>query len=84
MVDSSKPASSQESTTRIKFANIFETVDASKRRTKIVATLGQSCNEVDVIIKLLDSGMNVARLDFAVGDHKSHGIEVANLQAALK
>ena len=84
MVDSSKPASSQESSTRIKFANIFETVDASKRRTKIICTLGQACNDVDQIIKMLDAGMNVARLDFAVGDHKSHGIEVSNLQAALK
>lgn len=46
--------------------------------------MGQSCTDVDVIIKMLDAGMNVARLDFSVGDHKSHGIEVANLNAALK
>jgi pyruvate kinase len=28
--------------------------------------------------------MNVARLDFSTGDHKSHGMEIANLQSALK
>jgi hypothetical protein len=40
MVDSSKPVSSQDSSTRIKFASIFETIDGSKRRTKIICTLG--------------------------------------------
>jgi hypothetical protein len=40
MVDSSKPVSSQDSSTRIKFASIFETIDVSKRRTKIICTLG--------------------------------------------
>jgi pyruvate kinase len=84
MVDSSKPASSSESSTRIKFASIFETIDVSKRRTKIVASLGDACNDVDVLVKLIDAGINVARLDFSQGDHKSNGVMVTNLQSALK
>ena len=84
MVDSSKPVSSQDSSTRIKFASIFETIDVSKRRTKIIATLGPACNDVDQIVKMIDAGMNVARLDFSQGDHKSNGQLVANLQAGLK
>ena len=84
MVDSSKPVSSQDSSTRIKFASIFETIDVSKRRTKIICTLGASCNDVDQIVKMIDAGMNVARLDFSQGDHKSNGQLVANLQAGLK
>lgn len=56
----------------------------SARRTKIIATLGPACNDVDSIVKLIDAGMNVARLDFSTGDHKSHDREVQNLQQALK
>lgn len=83
MVDSSKPIS-QDSSTRIKFNSIFESIDVSERRTKIVATLGPSCNDTDTIVKLIDAGMNVARLDFSDGDHKSHGLSVQNLAQALK
>jgi pyruvate kinase len=35
------------------------------RRTKIVCTLGQAINDIDILVKLIDSGMNVARLDFS-------------------
>ena len=79
MVDSSKPVSSQDSSTRIKFASLFESIDVSKRRTKIVCTLGQSCNDIDQIVKMIDAGMNVARIDFSLGDHKSNGMLVSNL-----
>jgi pyruvate kinase len=77
MVDSSKPVSQDSS--RIKFSNIFETIDVSKRRTKIICTLGPSCWDVDMLVKMIDSGMNVARLNFSHGDHKSHQAAVNNL-----
>lgn len=54
------------------------------RKTKIVCTLGPACWEVEMLIKMLDAGMNVARLNFSHGDHKSHGQSVANLKEALK
>ena len=37
-----------------------------------------------MIVKMLDAGMNVARLDFSDGDHKTHGECIENLQMALK
>src|SRR5207249_2883586 len=35
------------------------------RRTKIVATIGPACHSSDVIERLLDAGMDVARLNFS-------------------
>ena len=36
-----------------------------------------------MLVKMLDAGMNVARLNFSHGDHVSHGKSVENLRAAL-
>ena len=37
-----------------------------------------------MLVKMLDAGMNVARLNFSHGDHKGHGQSVENLKEALK
>ena len=37
-----------------------------------------------MLVKMLDAGMNVARLNFSHGDHKTHGQSLENLQEALK
>lgn len=37
-----------------------------------------------MLVKMLDAGMNVARLNFSHGDHTSHGKSLDNLRAALK
>jgi len=37
-----------------------------------------------MLVKMLDAGMNVARLNFSHGDHTSHGKCIENLRAALK
>ena len=42
------------------------------RRAKIVATLGPSSNSKEVIEKLVNSGLNIARLNFSHGTHESH------------
>ncbi len=41
-------------------------------RTKIVATIGPASNGPETIRRLLESGMNVARINFSHGDHESH------------
>ena len=64
----SKPVSQDSS--RIRFQNIFEQVDLSQRKTSICCTLGQSSHDVDTLVRMLDEGMNIARLNFATGDHK--------------
>ncbi|CAL9095116.1 unnamed protein product [Musa textilis] len=42
------------------------------RKTKIVCTIGPSCNTLDMIWKLAEAGMNVARFNMSHGDHESH------------
>ena len=42
------------------------------RRTKIVCTLGPAVASEDGIRKLVDTGMDVARLNFSHGDHADH------------
>lgn len=63
---------------------IYEERNIKLRKTKIICTLGPSSREVDDIIKLLDAGMNIARLNFSHGDHKYHKETVKNLREALK
>ena len=40
--------------------------------TKIVCTLGPVTSSPEMISKLIDAGMNVARLNFSHGDHETH------------
>ena len=46
------------------------------RQTKIIATLGPSSNTPAVIRALLVAGVNVFRLNFSHGDHKTHAESV--------
>lgn len=43
-----------------------------RRKTKIVCTIGPSTNTREMIWKLAEAGMNVARLNMSHGDHSSH------------
>ena len=43
-----------------------------KRRTKIVCTLGPAVASAETIRKLVDVGMNVARMNMSHGEHADH------------
>ena len=47
-------------------------MDATTKRTKIVATLGPASRDKEVIKKLIEAGANVLRLNFSHGSHHDH------------
>ncbi|WP_127714388.1 pyruvate kinase [Halobacteriovorax sp. HLS] len=52
------------------------------RRAKIIATLGPSSNTIDQIQKLIETGMNVCRVNMSHGTHESHKELIANIRKA--
>lgn len=54
------------------------------RKTKIVCTIGPASQKVEVLAELLRSGMNVARLNMAHGDHDYHRQTIRNIREAEK
>ncbi len=42
------------------------------RSTKIIATVGPACDSIEMIRRLIEAGMNVARLNFSHGTHADH------------
>lgn len=52
------------------------------RKTKIIATIGPASEKVDVLKKMIESGMNVARLNFSHGNYEEHRRRIYNLRQA--
>jgi len=52
------------------------------RRTKIVCTMGPSCESVDVLKEMMLAGMNVARLNMAHGELEDHSARIASIRQA--
>jgi len=46
------------------------------RKTKIVATLGPSTDKPDIMRKMMEAGLDVARFNFSHGDHESHKVRI--------
>jgi pyruvate kinase len=42
------------------------------RRTKIVATIGPASRDPEVLVRMIEAGMDVARLNFSHGDAETH------------
>ncbi len=52
------------------------------RRAKIVCTLGPATNSEEMLEKLINAGMDVARLNFSHGTHEDHQATIDKLKAA--
>jgi len=54
------------------------------RRAKIVATLGPATSSPEILRKLVDAGLDVARLNLSHGTHDDHRANYANVRAAAE
>jgi len=54
------------------------------RKTKIVCTIGPASESLEMMKKLIEAGMNVARLNFSHGDFEEHGNRIKNIRQASK
>jgi pyruvate kinase len=52
------------------------------RRTKIVATIGPASRDPDVLVRMVEAGMDVARLNFSHGSAEEHAETADRVRAA--
>jgi len=54
------------------------------RKTKIIATIGPACDDVETLTQMIQSGMNVARLNLSHGNFDEHSARVQRIREAAK
>ncbi len=54
------------------------------KKTKIICTLGPATSTVEKIVGLINSGLDLVRLNFSHGDYKTHSEYISNVRAAEK
>lgn len=54
------------------------------RKTKIVCTIGPASESYETLLKLIDAGMNVARLNFSHGTQDEHKTRIERIRRAAK
>src|SRR5919205_2195574 len=54
------------------------------RRSKIVCTLGPAVDSHDMLVAMIEAGMNVARFNFSHGSHAEHQGRYDRVRAAAK
>ena len=54
------------------------------KKTKIVCTLGPASESAETLTKLVESGMNVARLNFSHGDHEEQLARIKTIREVRK
>ena len=54
------------------------------RKAKIVCTIGPASTEPSILERLVNSGMDVARLNFSHGTHESHRVAIASIRAVAE
>lgn len=58
------------------------TKNMNMRKTKIICTIGPASESFEKLCELIESGMNVARLNFSHGSHEEHAARIVNIRKA--
>ena len=54
------------------------------KMTKVVCTIGPKSESEEMLTKLVESGMNVMRLNFSHGDYEEHGARIKTIREVVK
>jgi len=57
-------------------------MQVTRGKARIICTLGPSTNSVEVLVNLIQSGMDVVRLNFSHGSHEDHLMMLQNAREA--
>ena len=68
--------------TKISFDEIYKSPDLETRKTKIICTIGEASTDPSILVKLIDGGMDIARLDLSTRSYDLHETTLANLVKA--
>jgi pyruvate kinase len=65
-------------------ASVLEKASERLRRAKIICTVGPACDSEAMILDLMRTGMDVARLNFSHGTHPEHAHRIQRLRNAAR
>lgn len=54
------------------------------KKTKIICTVGPACDNVELLTKMISTGMDCARFNFSHGSHEDHGRRLALVREAAQ
>lgn len=55
-----------------------------EKKTKIICTIGPASESKEMMTKLVETGMNIIRLNFSHGDFEEHGNRIKNIREVVK